>query len=150
MNILSKLFSKGASEILSKSNDIIDGLSTTDHEKLKAKNELSQIVLGSLNEVQNAQKEIIVTEAQGNWLQRSWRPLVMLSFTFIVIYTYFIQHLFSIAPQIELPDKFWGLLEVGLGGYVIGRSVEKVATSVTQNVDLTFLKKKERKNNIYG
>ena len=35
---------------------------------------------------------------------------------------------------------------IDTGGYVVGRSVEKVATTVTKNVDMPFLKKKNRSN----
>ena len=46
----------------------------------------------------------------------------------------------------EVPDQFWGLLKIGIGGYIGGRSLEKITSKVTENVDLTFLKKKDRKN----
>lgn len=49
----------------------------------------------------------------------------------------------------QLKPEFWELLKLGLGGYVIGRSAEKIANSVTKNVDLPFLRKKDRKD-VYG
>jgi len=30
---------------------------------------------------------------------------------------------------LEFPDKLWSLLQIGVGGYVIGRSAEKIAES---------------------
>lgn len=59
-------------------------------------------------------------------LQRSWRPLVMLVFAFIVLYSKVIAPLFNL-PIAPLEPQFWTLLELGLGGYVIGRSLEKIA-----------------------
>ncbi|MDE5422437.1 holin family protein [Ancylomarina sp. DW003] len=152
MNFLSKIFSKSAKNILADGGRIIDQISTSDEEKMKAKNDLSNIVFTALNEIQSAQKDIIMSETQGGKLQRSWRPLVMLAFAFIVVYSYFIQPAFfpkaiSMADQLE--PEFWQLLKLGLGGYVIGRSAEKIAGSVTKNIDLPFLRKKDRKN-IYG
>jgi hypothetical protein len=76
---------------------------------------------------------------QGNWLQKSWRPLVMLTFTIMIVLGAFKE-----IPYLESSSQFWQLLELGLGGYVIGRTVEKVSETVTQNIDLTFLKKKDR------
>lgn len=152
MNFLSKLFSKGAKNILAEGGQIVDRISTTDEEKMKAKNDLSNVVFTALNEIQSAQKEIIMSETQGSKLQRSWRPLVMLSFAFIVVYSYFIQPAFfpkAISMAEQLKPEFWELLKLGLGGYVIGRSAEKIANSVTKNVDLPFLRKKDRKD-IYG
>lgn len=75
MNFLSKLFSKGAKNILAEGGQIVDRISTTDEEKMKAKNDLSNIVFTALNEMQSAQKDIIMSETQGSKLQRSWRPL---------------------------------------------------------------------------
>ena len=78
------------------------------------------------------QTEIIVTEAKGNWLQRSWRPILMLAFGFIVIYIKFIAPLFNLTTP-ELENEFWNLLQLGIGGYVIGRSAEKISKNVTFN-----------------
>ena len=152
MNFLSKLFSKGAKNILAEGSQIVDRISTTDEEKMKAKNDLTHIVFTALNEMQSAQKGIIMSETQGSKLQRSWRPLVMLSFAFIVVYSYFIQPAFfpkAISMAEQLKPEFWELLKLGLGGYVIGRSAEKIANSLTKNVDLPFLRKKDRKD-VYG
>jgi hypothetical protein len=144
MSFLSKIFSKGAKDIIDSSGNIIDKISTSDQEKMNAKNELSSIVFDSLNTLQNAQKEIILSETKGNWLQRSWRPLVMLTFTALIVLGAFIE-----IPYLENNSRFWTLLEIGLGGYVIGRSVEKVSENVTKNSDISFLRKKDRKD-IYG
>ena len=32
-------------------------------------------------------------------------------------------------PLLELPDGLWSLLTLGVGGYVVGRSVEKTFTA---------------------
>ena len=149
---LSKIFNGGAKDILSEGNRLIDTLSSTDEEKSLAKNRLSGIVFDALNNMQNAQKAVITTETTGNWLQRSWRPVVMLAFAFIIFYSYFLQPAFfpeAVSVESKIPEKFWSLLELGLGGYVIGRSVEKVAGTVTKNVDLPYVRKKDRKD-IYG
>lgn len=142
MSVLSNIFSKGAKEIVDSAGNLIDNISTSDEEKLSAKNELSNIVFTSLGKLQDIQREIIMTEASGNWLQRSWRPIVMLAFAGIVILGAFIK-----IPYLSDNSKFWSLLEIGMGGYVIGRSAEKVTESVTNNIDLSSLKKKDRKEN---
>lgn len=144
MSFLSKIFSKGASDLIKSGGDVIDNIATNDEEKLKAKNELTNIVLGSLNNMQNAQRDVLLAESSGTWLQRSWRPIVMLTFTAMIVTGAFVE-----IPYLDNDSKFWILLEIGLGGYVIGRSVEKIANNVTKNADLTFIKRKERKD-IYG
>lgn len=147
MGVIDKIFGKTTESIIKSGGQIIDNLTTSDSEKLKAKKELSETVLRSLNELGNAQKEVLIAETNGNALQRNWRPSVMIAFAFIVVYSYFIEPAFLEVekPMAErLPDRFWSLLEIGLGGYVIGRSVEKVASTLTKNIDLTFIKKKNR------
>jgi len=150
-NILSQIFNKSAKDILDGTGKVIDNLTTSDQEKLVAKNELTQTVLQSLNVLQNSQRDVLVSETQGTWLQRSWRPILMLTFGFIIVYAYFIEPAF-IKPETDkaianmIDEKFWSLLEIGVGGYVIGRSAEKISETVTRNSDISFLKKKDRKD----
>lgn len=108
----------------------LDKLFTSKEEKIKAENVIKQILIEKQLELQKMQTEIIVTEAKGNWLQRSWRPILMLAFGFIVIYVKFIAPLFDLKIP-ELENEFWNLLQLGIGGYVIGRSAEKISQNVT-------------------
>ena len=129
MNKIFKWFTGG---LVKEVGNVIDNLFTSEEERLKAKNEIFKVLQEQQLELQKLQTEIIVTEANGNWLQRSWRPILMLAFGFIVIYVKFIAPLFSL-PIPLLEDEFWNLLQLGIGGYVVGRSVEKVAKNITIN-----------------
>lgn len=142
MSILKKIFSTGAKELTDSVGGIVDGLSTTDEEKLNAKAKISSIVTDSLAKIASYQRDVLVQELKGNWLQRSWRPLLMLTFGGIIICKWFGVTDASIPDNLEL--ELLGIIKLGLGGYVVGRSVEKVAGTVTQNIDLPFLKKKDR------
>ncbi|MGB0670033.1 MAG: 3TM-type holin [Rhodospirillales bacterium] len=96
----------------------------------KIKADLQTMVLtGQMKEIESAAR-IIVAEAKGDsWLQRSWRPLLMCLFGLIIANNY------VVAPYVELfggpaldlaiPPDMWDLLKLGIGGYVVGRSVEK-------------------------
>jgi hypothetical protein len=140
MSILKDIFTKSAATIVDSAGKIVDEVVSSDEEKQKLKNELSKIVLDNLKDLSNARKDVLITELQGNWLQRSWRPIVMMTFAGVVLIAAFY--------PVELhavPEKFWTLLTVGLGGYVAGRSLEKISNNVTKNADITFLKKKDRK-----
>ncbi len=108
---------------------VIDNLFTSDEERIKAKNEVFKVLQEQQLELQKLQTEIIVTEANGNWLQRSWRPILMLAFGFIVIYVKFIAPLFEL-PIPPLENEFWNLLQLGIGGYVVGRSAEKISKNI--------------------
>ena len=110
----------------------LDKLFTSKEEKILAENAIKQILVQKQLELQKMQTEIIVTEAKGNWLQRSWRPILMLAFGFIVIYVKFLAPLFDFRIP-ELEDEFWNLLQLGIGGYVVGRSAEKISKNITIN-----------------
>ncbi|RZF83724.1 hypothetical protein EXT46_05370 [Pseudoalteromonas sp. CO325X] len=124
--------------------NLIDDLFTSDEEKLLATNELAKIesvinteviglqrqVLELKSVVVKQQASIITAESQGHsWLQRSWRPLTMLTFLFLIICDSFG------LLEFRLSEQAWELLKLGLGGYVVGRSVEKAIPGVGQVLD---------------
>lgn len=121
---------------------IVDNVFTNDDEKSTAKKQLTEVVLKSLNDVAAVQGEVIKTEMKGNWLQKSWRPLTMLVMVFILVCKWFGWTNADIPLELEV--ELMGLLKIGIGGYIGGRTLEKVATKVTENVDIPFLKKKNR------
>lgn len=84
-----------------------------------------------------AQAKVIIAEAQGeSWLQRNWRPILMLTIVFIVMNNYVIAPYISLfgykSLALELPETMWNLMNIGVGGYVVGRSGEKIATAVAE------------------
>jgi|SRR3972149_3803817 len=76
------------------------------------------------NAIAQHQATVVSAEATGNWLQRSWRPLTMLTFLVLVILN---QYGLMVIP---LSEEIWGLFKVGLGGYIGGRSLEKIASVI--------------------
>ena len=77
------------------------------------------------------QASIIKTEATGHsWLQRNWRPLMMLWFGALLGLYWF-----GVTPP-NLTEatihELFGLLKLGIGGYVIGRSAEKVVPKAVE------------------
>ena len=102
----------------------IDSLSTTEEEKLALKAtiqaqqnqlviELAKIEADTIEQ----QASIIRAEAtQGNFLQKSWRPITMLSFLGLLQPDNMTQ---------ETINAVFDLLKIGIGGYIVGRSVEK-------------------------
>jgi hypothetical protein len=92
-------------------------------DKLKAKVQ-EKIIAGELAELEGAAK-IIQTEAQGGFLQRNWRPIMMLVFAGLMV-----AHWFGFtAPNIpeSVQNSLLNIILVGIGGYTVGRSAEKVA-----------------------
>ena len=133
-----------AKEVIGIISKTIDDTTSSDEEKLSLKNKLGDIVLDKLINAFEIQSEIIKAEAKGSWLQRNWRPLVMFEFAQVIVYNKVVGPLFDL-KVVELEHDFWVLLELGLGGYVAYRSAEKIAKTLTKKVDLSFIKKKNRK-----
>jgi hypothetical protein len=75
------------------------------------------------------QAAIVQAEAQSeHWLTACWRPILMLTFGGLIVARWMG---FS-APNISDAEvlKLWDIVQLGLGGYVIGRSVEKVVPAI--------------------
>lgn len=110
--------------------DLIDNLHTSEEEKLQAKQKMFEIQTAAFNKAEeyetkllDAKKTIILAETQSqSVIARNWRPVTMLVFLALVV-------LDSLAflPN-PLAQEAWTLLQIGLGGYVAGRSAEKVTT----------------------
>ena len=119
-----------------------DGLFTSDEERLNAKGQIislqSQVMGMSLEyeaKLTESKASIIKAEAQGaSWLQRNWRPVLMISIVAIVVNNYIIYPylvLFGLpATPLELPEELFTLMQIGVGGYIVGRSAEKISKSV--------------------
>ncbi|MEX6627566.1 3TM-type holin [Tenacibaculum pacificus] len=131
---MNKIFSWLTGDLFKKAGEALDGIITSDEERLNAKNALQKMFIDEALNSQKIQTEIINTEAKGNFLQRSWRPILMLGFGFVVLYSKFIAPAFNL-PNTALEPDFWELLRLGIGGYVIGRSAEKISTTITKNID---------------
>lgn len=116
--------------VLPKVAAVVDSIvsNKADAEKLKAQIQL-ELLSNSADEMRTA-ASIIKAEAQGeSWLQRNWRPLLMLSIVAIVVNNYLLYPYLVLfgapATVLELPPELFNLMTVGVGGYVVGRSAEK-------------------------
>jgi len=92
--------------------------------------ELQAGILKYETDLVQAQASIVLAEAQGqSWLQRNWRPILMLTIVAIIANNYllfpYVQLFGGAAVMLELPEGLWNLMSIGVGGYVVGRTVEK-------------------------
>ena len=74
-----------------------------------------------------------------DWLTRNWRPLVMLTLMGFIVFVGlaipFLDFVFGSPVTFNprwsaLPPQFWDFLSIGVGGYIGGRTLEKVAGQV--------------------
>lgn len=117
--------------VVSKGLGLVDQFVEDKDQANKLKAQLEGLLHTEIIKLIDAQKEVLIAEMSGNWLQRSWRPLLMLTVVAIVFNNYvlfpYLQMLFNTGVMLELPQALWELLKIGVGGYVLGRSAEKVA-----------------------
>lgn len=135
-NFLGKILGAGAKETIDAVGNLIDTIDKSD-EKLELQYKYKELLISIESEIIHyqsklveSQSKIIVAEAKGeSWLQRNWRPMLMLICMFIVCSNYILVPFFDI-PCVTLDEHIWGLMELGVGGYVVGRSVEKVTENL--------------------
>lgn len=88
--------------------------------ELQQQGELAELV---------GRSEIVKAEAASeHWLAANWRPLTMLTFVALIVARWFGYAAPELAPEEYI--KLWDIVELGLGGYVIGRSAEKILPSI--------------------
>ena len=66
-------------------SELVDRLTLPAREKKQLETDLLKVFVEWEQRVMEARSEVLAEEVRGNWLQRSWRPLVMLTFALIVL-----------------------------------------------------------------
>ena len=116
---------KTVKNLVSAVGEIVDRLTLPGREKKQLETDILQLLIAVEEKTITEQAAAIREEARGNWLQRSWRPIVMLVFTLIILAGTFLN-----LPILADTSRFWDLLEIGLGGYIIGRGSEQLVSSL--------------------
>ena len=142
MKLISKILNSGADKIIGTIGDVFDKNLTSTEEKDTQKGILIDKVVSILNGVHTEQSSVLQTEMKGNWLQKSWRPVMMLSFGLILVCKWF-GLTAVIDPALEM--ELMTIIKLGLSGYIGGRSLEKISENITKNSNIPFMKKKDRK-----
>ena len=128
MNILGKIFSGGATELVKGVGGVIDNLHTSKEEKLEAEKKIKDMIMGYEAQMQ---KEISdrwkVDMNSDSWLSKNIRPLVLI---FLVVATVLMIFIDAGVLAFEVKDTWVDLLQLVLitviGAYFGGRSLEKV------------------------
>ena len=101
------------------------------------KNAVELEILKNQKSFEDLSANIVLAEARSeHWLTAIWRPATMLLFAMVIainilIIPYVVVPIlwalgYPIPVFMEIPDQVWTLITVGLGGYVGGRSGEKM------------------------
>lgn len=85
----------------------------------------------------DAARSVIVAEASSESpLARNWRPVLMYLLMALIVWIAVIAPVFGIVDQTlraltNVPDNIWTLLIVGMSGYMVGQSGERIAKMFT-------------------
>jgi len=128
MNVLSKIFSSGATELVKGVGGVIDNLTTSKEEKLEAERKVKELVSSYEIEMEKNITERWKMDMQSDsWLSKNIRPLVLV---FLVVSTVLLIFIDAGAISFKVQDKWTDLLQLVLitviGAYFGGRSLEKV------------------------
>lgn len=122
--------------------DVIKSIQQRKLSEAEARAEVEKVVAATIEQVASteiqARRDVLIAELRGeSWLQRNWRPIVALTAFFsywFVIIAYPFLHAWDWLPpvrfgEVGLQNMFW-LTTVAVGGYIGGRTVEKVVRSI--------------------
>ncbi len=115
--------------------EVIRELVPDNDKRFALEREIERLLIEQEKEYVMAGRDVVVAEAKGeSWLQRNWRPISMLVFMAVIANNYliapYVQAFGGVAVVLEIPPGMWSLLTMGLGGYVVGRTIEKTGSSI--------------------
>jgi len=127
MNILGKIFSGGAKDLVEGVGGVIDNLHTSKEEKLEAEQKIQELIASYETQME---KEISsrwqADMASDSWLSKNVRPLVLI---FLVLSTVLLIFIDAGVIDFVVEAKWTDLLQLVLitviGAYFGGRSLEK-------------------------
>lgn len=112
--------------------ELIDELHTSEEERLSQKSKLLDVQAAAMQrvfdyeaQILQAQAKIVHAEASSeHWLTANWRPITMLTFLALAVG----DSLGLLSSPLR--DEAWLLLQIGLSGYVVARSGEKIVKTL--------------------
>ena len=137
LNLIGQVFEPAAK--------LIDDLHTSKEEKLEQKAILLSLQTKFLadglkfeQEQLKAKASIIIAEAKSeSWVTRNWRPVTMLALVASVL-----AYWFGLTPTdpvtglstipLSVIERLFTLVQIGVGGYIAGRSAEKIAVPLVK------------------
>ena len=126
--MLDKLFTGGAADLVKSVGGVIDGLHTSDEEKLAAEQKVKELIAQYEIEMEkNITARWQADLKSDSWLSKNVRPMVLI---FLIICTMLLIFIDAGAINFDVKDTWVDLLQLVLitviGAYFGGRSLEKV------------------------
>jgi len=128
LQMLSKLLSGGAAELVKGIGGVVDNLHTSAEEKLEAERKIKELIASYQVEMEkNITRRWEADLKSDSWLSKNVRPLVLI---FLIVCTMLLIFIDAGALNFEVKSSWVDLLQLVLitviGAYFGGRSIEKV------------------------
>lgn len=115
-----------AKPLIEKGLSIVDSFVEDKDKANELKAQLTSEINNIFTQELQSKADIIQAEANGtSWLQRNWRPMTMMVFVYIIAHNFIFAPIFSL-ETLPIPEHMWELLKLGIGGYIMGRTGEKM------------------------
>ena len=112
--------------------DLIKRVAPDQDKKIDIERELNISLLTHASKLEGMKGEIVLAEAKSKHsITAMWRPILMLVIVAIIAIQYLFFPVINLfypdqILMIDLPEELWNLLQLGVGGYIVGRSGEKM------------------------
>ena len=111
--------------------DLVKRLIPDGDKSVEVEKEIKLALLEHTDSLEALRGKIVLEEAKSSsWLTATWRPLLMMVIVAIIFLNYLLLPGLAMATGINhtmsLPVELWNLLQIGVGGYIVGRSGEKM------------------------
>lgn len=126
-NVISNMIN----ELTGKINGLISEKIKDKEKVLELQTEIEKEILKfeeNLEKAEEISEDVVSKNTEESWLTRNWRPITMLVFVILIVLDWF--GLSSSSAPVELKEKIYSLMEISMGGYVAGRSLEKVTKNI--------------------
>ena len=99
--------------------------------------DVEKALIAAESDIAKASAQVVIAEAQSeSWMARNWRPISALCFVAIILWYGWMQpalYAWADVAPLKIGDpllmEIIGLVKLCLGGYIGGRSLEKIASS---------------------
>lgn len=117
-------------------SDVIARLIPDPNKRIELEHEVTKTLMSNQAALLDAMKSVMVADAQSEgWLTRNARPLVVIWALCMLTWVGVIAPSLGIGNEAikaisSIPDSLWNLVTVGIGGYMIAKTVESAATTI--------------------
>ncbi len=127
--------------LISPVTKLVDDLHTSTEEKLELKAKLAVVEADLAKAAMEYEAKVVSEQAStiraeatsDSWLTKNWRPITMMFFLVVIGFAVFFG---GVVPWsgVEIPELYvteaLSIVKIGLSGYVVGRSAEKIVPAV--------------------